>query len=83
VFSGDAGASTGEGGSGSTPSTPTPTPGSGGTDASATAAAELKKAEVAFTAADTALRNGDLAEYQKQMATAKASVEAALKALGR
>lgn len=80
VFSGDAGASTGEGGSGSTPPAS-----SGGTtgDGSTAASVELKKAQVAFTAADTALRNGNLAEYQKQMAAAKASVDAALKSLGR
>jgi len=43
----------------------------------------MKKAETAFTAAEAALRSGDLAEYQKQVDAAKAAVEAALKALGR
>ena len=43
----------------------------------------MKKAETAFVAADTALKAGDLAEYQKQIGLAKAAVEAALKAMGR
>ena len=36
-----------------------------------------------FAAGKTALRSGDLAEYQKQVGIAKTAVEAALKALGR
>ena len=43
----------------------------------------MKKAEAAFVASETALRSGDLAEYQKQVGIAKTAVEAALKALGR
>jgi uncharacterized protein len=78
VFSGNAGASTGESGTqgSQTPTTTTPT-----TSGEAVAAAEMKKAETAFDAADTALRSGDLSEYQKQIAIAKAAVAAALKAL--
>jgi uncharacterized membrane protein (UPF0182 family) len=92
VFSGDAGADTGEGDTGTgqptTPTQPTdPTKPTTPTEPSqadaATAKVQLKKAEVAFTAADAALKAGDLAEYQKQLAVAKAAVEAALSALGR
>jgi uncharacterized protein len=81
VFSGNAGASTGEtGSSGSqTPTTSTPST-QVDTDGAAT---EMKKAEAAFTAADAALRNGDLTEYQNQVAIAKAAVAAGLKKLGR
>jgi len=84
VFSGDAGADTGEGTTGGSgqPTTPT-TPTTPSTSDPAAAAAQMKKAEAAFTAAEAALRVGDLAEYQKQVGLAKTAVEAALKALGR
>jgi uncharacterized membrane protein (UPF0182 family) len=84
VFAGDAGASTGEGGSGSTP-TPTPTspssPGTSSPDDKAAVTA-MQKAEQAFTAADAALRSGDLAEYQKQVDLAKQQLAEALKQMG-
>jgi uncharacterized protein len=93
VFSGDAGVSTGEIG-GSTPTTspttppttspttpPTTSPTTGTDPAGATA--DLTKAQAAFDAADAALRKGDLAEYQKQIAVAKQDIASALKKLGR
>jgi uncharacterized membrane protein (UPF0182 family) len=84
VFSGDAGADTGEGDTGGTPPPTSPTtPTEPTTGDPAAAAAQMKKAETAFTAAEAALRSGDLAEYQKQVDAAKTAVEAALKALGR
>jgi uncharacterized membrane protein (UPF0182 family) len=90
VFSGDAGADTGEGDTGNPgqPTSPTqPTNPSEPTQPnktdSAAATAQLKKAETAFVAADAALKAGDLAEYQKQLGLAKAAVEAALTALDR
>lgn len=84
VFAGDAGANTGEGDTGNPEQPTTPSePTEPGKADSAAAEAAMKKAEAAFTAADAALRSGDLAEYQKQVAVAKAAVEAALKALGR
>lgn len=90
VFSGDAGADTGEGQTGgpgqptnpTNPTEPTTPTEPSKTDSTA-ASAQLKKAETAFVAADTALKAGDLAEYQKQIGLAKAAVEAALKAMGR
>lgn len=94
VFAGDAGADTGELPGGPSP-TPSPAPGAGGApqpapgpaptgkvDQAATAAA-LKKAEAAFTAADAALRSGDLAAYQAKTNEAKAALAEALKAMGR
>jgi uncharacterized protein len=89
VFSGNAGASTGETGQ-TTPTTPTtPTAPTTPTTPTTTkvdlegAAADLKTADAAFTAADAALRNGNLAEYQSQVAIAKAAVASGLKKLGR
>ncbi len=83
VFAGDAGASTGEGGDNTTPSTTEPS--QSGTDTPAdqeAAVAAMQKAEAAFTAADTALRNGDLAEYQKQVEIAKTELADALAKMG-
>lgn len=42
----------------------------------------MKKADAAFAAADEALRKGDLAGYQTQIAAAKAAVIEALAKLG-
>lgn len=82
VFAGDAGASTGEGGDGTTPTTEEPTqPGTGTSDQQAAVTA-LQKAEAAFTAADAALRDGNLAEYQKQVDIAKTSLADALAKMG-
>ncbi|PKQ21536.1 MAG: hypothetical protein CVT65_18025, partial [Actinobacteria bacterium HGW-Actinobacteria-5] len=87
VFAGNAGASTGEGGNGTTTPPPTqptqPTQPGGTTAPNQTAAVEsMKKAQAAFTAADTALRNGDLAEYQKQVEIAKTELGDALAKMG-
>ncbi len=87
VFSGDAGADTGEDPT-ETPTEPTepnqPTdPTTEPTDADRQAAvAAMKKADAAFAAADEALRKGDLAGYQTQVAAAKAAVVEALSKLG-
>ncbi len=87
VFAGNAGASTGESGNGTTTPPPTqptqPTQPGGTTAPNQTAAVEsMKKAQAAFTAADTALRNGDLAEYQKQVEIAKTELGDALAKMG-
>lgn len=87
VFSGDAGAETGENPETTTPTQPgtepkpgeTPTP----TDPTEQAAAQMKVAEEAFVAADAALREGNLAEYQRQLELARKAVEAAMTQLGR
>jgi uncharacterized membrane protein (UPF0182 family) len=83
AFAGNAGASTGEGGGGTTPTQPTqPTQPPTATDPSG-AAADLAIANAAFNAADAALKNGNLAEYQTQVDAAKAAVLSAMKKLGR
>ncbi|HEY3411313.1 MAG TPA: UPF0182 family protein [Propionicimonas sp.] len=84
VFSGDAGADTGEDPT-QTPTEPTQptTPTTAPTDADRQAAvAAMKKADAAFAAADEALRKGDLAGYQAQVAAAKAAVLEALSKMG-
>ena len=43
----------------------------------------LEQAQNAFVAADTALRNGDLAEYQRQIAVAQKAMDDALAQLNR
>lgn len=81
VFSGDAGASTGENGKTTQkPSAPT-TPGTT-TSLPAAAQADMKRALAAFNAADAAMRNGNLAEYQKQIGIAKAAVASAMSKAG-
>ncbi|MFT3862520.1 UPF0182 family protein [Micropruina sp.] len=92
VFAGDAGATTGEkptgtgtGTSTASPSTtasPTTSP-TGSATANPQAVALLAKAQAAFEAADTALRNGDLATYQSKVDEAKAALAEALKLMGR
>jgi len=84
VFAGDAGADTGELPS-STPGAPTPTPGespTGQLDEGAALSA-LQRAQDAFTAADAALRAGDLATYQARTNEARAALAEALAAMGR
>ena len=91
VFAGDAGASTGELPAG-TPTTPTgptapttpttPTTPTGQVDQAAANAA-LDAASEAMTAADAALKNGDLATYQAKVNEAKAQIAKALQAMGR
>ncbi len=86
VFSGDSGVKTGENPSGGTTGgttgqSPTP-PGTGTVDQVALNKA-LDDAGAAFTAADSALKNGDLAGYQKSINDAKAAIERAVKASGR
>ena len=49
----------------------------------AAAIASMQKAEQAFTAAEAALRNGDLAAYQAKTNEAKAALADALKQMGR
>ncbi len=91
VFAGDAGAKTGEGETPgatpptvpSTPGTPTPPPQPTGQVDHAAAVAAMTKAQEAFTAADAALRNGDLAGYQAKTNEAKAALAEAVKAMGR
>lgn len=85
VFRGSAGASTGEDPDSVEPP-PTgpdePTEPGAGTPDQAAAVESLRRAETAFAAADTALRNGDLAEYQKQVDAAKAALAEALARMG-
>ncbi|MDN5571401.1 MAG: UPF0182 family protein [Propionibacteriaceae bacterium] len=97
VFGGDAGADTGElpvpgsaGGTvveGDTPvdtTTPGTTPAAPtGTVNEAAAVEALQRAETAFTEADAALRDGDLATYQRRTEDAKAALEEALRSMGR
>ena len=92
MFAGDAGADTGElpagpgGGTAPSPGTPAPNPpapGPGGPVDEAAAIASMQKAEQAFTAAEAALRNGDLAAYQAKTNEAKAALADALKQMGR
>ena len=83
VFQGDAGATTGEQPGGTTP--PPTNPGTTtppASSAQATAQAALQAAADAFAAADTALKAGDLAEYQRQIDIAAAKVAEAQAALG-
>ena len=47
------------------------------------AAVSLQRAETAFAQADAALKNGDLAEYQRQVQAAQAAMAQALRELGR
>lgn len=79
VFEGDAGVDTGE----------KVTPGQGGDKPTEqpkvgkeAAQAKLQEAAAAYQAADKALKEGNLAEYQKQIDVARARVEEADKALG-
>ncbi|MCB0913208.1 MAG: hypothetical protein KDB60_16495, partial [Propionibacteriaceae bacterium] len=68
-----------------TPTEPTQPTEPGGTNTptnQAGAVADMKKADAAFTAAETALRNGDLAEYQKQVEIAKTALGDALDKMG-
>ncbi|MFZ0529472.1 MAG: UPF0182 family protein [Propionicimonas sp.] len=91
VFSGDAGADTGENPVPTQPTNPTnptdPTQPTTPTEPTAAdqqaAVAAMKAADIAFQAAETALRNGDLAEYQKQVTLAKEEVNTALTKLGQ
>jgi uncharacterized membrane protein (UPF0182 family) len=85
VFSGDAGAETGE--EPTEPTQPTePTEPNKPTEPTAAdrqaAVVAMQRADAAFTAADEALRKGDLAAYQTQIAAAKAAVVEALSKLG-
>lgn len=80
VFSGDAGASTGE--TGKTTQKPTTSTTPSTTTLPAAAQADMKRALAAFDAADAAMRKGNLAEYQKQIAIAKSAVASALSKAG-
>ena len=87
AFQGDAGAETGEQpaepGEPGTPVEPTdPEPVEPGTPPEA-AKVLLAQAQTAFVAADTALRNGDLAEYQRQIGVARRALDDALAQLNR
>jgi len=83
VFSGDAGANTGEDPTQPTQPTQPTTPPTEPTTADRQAAvAAMQKADAAFAAADEALRKGDLAGYQTQIAAAKAAVTEALAKMG-
>jgi len=87
VFQGDAGADTGEEPlpDGQTPPPPgeTPTPSAPGPVDEARAVELLQQAQDAFTAADAALRTGDLAEYQQRTEEARRALADALRAMGR
>lgn len=99
VFAGDAGADTGEqpttepsGQPTSSPTTspttspsaqPTTTPTATGPVDQAGAQAAMQRADQAFQAAETALKAGDLAEYQRQVDLAQKAVEEALVKLGK
>ncbi len=81
VFSGDSGVKTGEGATSGSTGTQPPT-GTGTVDQAAVNKA-LDDAGAAFAAGDAALKNGDLAGYQKAVNDAKAAIERAVKASGR
>jgi uncharacterized membrane protein (UPF0182 family) len=95
TFGGDAGVETGEEPTTPTPPTePTTPPTEPGEPTEPTTPPEpgtpeeaakvlLQQAQDAFVAADTALRNGDLAEYQRQVRQAEQSMKEALEKLGR
>ncbi|MET0694902.1 MAG: UPF0182 family protein [Propionibacteriaceae bacterium] len=76
VFAGDSGADTGE-----TPTTPTPPNTGNGTAGEKAAAAQLAVAKAAYTDANKALENGDLATYQAKIKQAQAAVDKAIAAL--
>jgi uncharacterized membrane protein (UPF0182 family) len=80
VFAGDSGANTGED-PGTGPTTPTQ-PGNPTSPDEKAAVSAMQKAQTAFTAADAALRSGNLAEYQKQVDIAKAALTDALSKMG-
>jgi len=85
VFVGDAGAETGEEPTeptepGGQPTTEPTTPSEPDSGAAVTS---LRRAEAAFTAADAALRAGDLAEYQKKVEEARDALAQALREMGR
>ncbi|MBK8463039.1 MAG: UPF0182 family protein [Nigerium sp.] len=85
VFQGDAGAETGElplseGAAGQPTGTGQPTTPQTGEEAAVSA---MRRAEQAFTAAEAALRDGDLAAYQARTNEAKAALAEALRAMGR
>ncbi|HSK34225.1 MAG TPA: UPF0182 family protein, partial [Propionicimonas sp.] len=83
VFSGDAGAETGEDPTEPTePTQPTDPPSEPTAADRQAAVVAMQRADAAFTAADEALRKGDLAAYQTQIAAAKAAVVEALSKLG-
>ena len=76
AFQGDAGVNTGEQESGERP-----TSGDENLTAQERAKARLQEASEAFSAADEALRNGDLAEYQRQVKIARQKLQEADQAL--
>ncbi len=78
VFAGDAGASTNE----QPTQTGQPTSSSGTFDQAAVTTA-LQQAQQAFDAADLALKNGDLAGYQKANNDARAAIQRAIQSMGR
>jgi uncharacterized membrane protein (UPF0182 family) len=79
VFQGDAGADTEEEPAGGEAEPPPPT----GEADNPAASRALDEAQAAFTAADQALKTGDLGTYQTKIKEAQAAVQRALKALGR
>lgn len=79
AFAGNSGVNTGEQPG---PTTQQPSPPTGKVDQPALQQA-LSDAQKAFAAADAALKNGDLAAYQKAMGEARAAVERAATASGR
>lgn len=81
AFAGNSGVSTGEQTTSGTPGTQPPPP-TGNVDQDALQQA-LGDAQKAFTAADTALKNGDLAGYQKAIGEARAAIDRARVASGR
>ncbi len=85
IFSGDAGATTGEEEGGTTPGSDDPAdPGSDVTQTpEEIVQSALAEAEAQFQAAALALSNGDLAGYQKANEAAQAAVQRALEAMGQ
>ena len=77
VFQGNAGASTGEGKTGSPPSPPSRT----ATPGAEAARKLLVQAQQAYTAAESALKQGDLAGYAKQIGIARQKTAEAIAAL--
>ena len=61
----------------SSPATTTPTPTPGAPPAGSSVSSLLNQAQSSFTAADAALRNGDLATYQREVQQAQAYVNEA------
>lgn len=84
AFQGDAGAETGEEVDPEAPQEPTdPEQPTVPVDPPEAARVQLQAAQAAFVAADAALRNGDLAEYERQIDLAQQAMDKAMQQLNR